>query len=259
MSDYAVAADGLPIHYELHGEGSPELVFVHGWCCDRGYWREQTDYFASEYTVVCLDLGGHGDSGLGRDAWTMAAFGQDVVAVVEKLNLHQVVLIGHSMGGNVVVEAAQQMPGRVKGVIGVDTFRTLGQVRPRAEVAAGIEPFRRDFTQTTEAFVRAAMFVPSSDVALVERIAKDMAAAPPEVGVSSGEQLDSHDAELQAGIHRLQVPVMLINSDFEVTDTAAAERYGITVDLLSGTGHFVMLEDSDTFNNTLKGALQRLQ
>ena len=50
---------------------------------------------------------------------------------------------------------------------------------------------------------------------------------------------------------------MLINSDFQPTDSAAAERYGITTELMSGAGHFVMLEDSETFNRVLENALNR--
>jgi len=64
---------------------------------------------------VSLDLAGHGESGLGRRAWTMPAFGEDVVAVAEKLGLEDVVLTGHSMGGDVIVEAARRMPDRVRG------------------------------------------------------------------------------------------------------------------------------------------------
>src|SRR6476620_3348757 len=136
MRDTVVSADGVLIHYELQGAGVPALVVVHGWCCARGYWREQIDHFSSQYTVVAIDLGGHGDSGLDRDAWTMAAFGRDVVAVVEKLGLRQVVLIGHSMGGTVVVEAAQHIPERVTAIIGVDTFKNLGETRTQAQVEA---------------------------------------------------------------------------------------------------------------------------
>ena len=65
------------------------------------------DHFAFQYTVVAIDLGGHRESGLNQDTWTMVAFGQDVVAVVEQLELHQVILIGNSMGGTVSVEAAR--------------------------------------------------------------------------------------------------------------------------------------------------------
>jgi pimeloyl-ACP methyl ester carboxylesterase len=98
-SHIALSADGVPIHYDVQGTGALALVFVHGWCCDRHSWDRQVDAFAPSYTVVRLDLAGHGASGQARTQWTMAAFGQDVVAVVEQLRLVQVVLIGHSMGG----------------------------------------------------------------------------------------------------------------------------------------------------------------
>jgi sigma-B regulation protein RsbQ len=88
----AKAADGVEIRYEAAGSGEPALVFVHGWSCNRSYWRAQMDHFAAYHRVVAVDLGGHGESGLGRKDWTMAAFGGDVRAVVEALGLKRVVL-----------------------------------------------------------------------------------------------------------------------------------------------------------------------
>ena len=64
------SADGVLISYQMAGEGPVSVVFVHGWSCDRGYWKEQLDYFARVHRVVALDLAGHGDSGLNRDDWT---------------------------------------------------------------------------------------------------------------------------------------------------------------------------------------------
>jgi pimeloyl-ACP methyl ester carboxylesterase len=75
MRDFAVSADGVLINYEVQGHRLPALIFIHGWSCDLTYWQKQVDYFASRYTVVAIDLGGHGDSGLNRDRWTMPAFG----------------------------------------------------------------------------------------------------------------------------------------------------------------------------------------
>ena len=73
-----------------------------------------------------------GESGGGRQRWTMAAFGDDVAAVVRHLGLGEVVLIGHSMGGDVVVETALRLGGQVLGVVGgllgavADEFRRGG-------------------------------------------------------------------------------------------------------------------------------------
>src|SRR5262249_7740442 len=126
QSHIAISADGVTIHYDVQGQGATALVFVHGWCCDRRYWDRQTAHFAPDYTVVWLDLAGHGTSGHDRTTWTIPAFGADIVAVVEQLGLAQVVLIGHSAGGLVVIEAARRLPTTVIGVVGVDTWRNIG-------------------------------------------------------------------------------------------------------------------------------------
>src|SRR5687767_1979210 len=112
------APDGVDIRYEVAGSGEPALVFVHGWSCDRTYWRPQIEHFSKSRRVVTLDLGGHGASSLGRKDWTMEAFAGDVRAVVEGLGLKRVVLVGHSMGGPVSLEAARMMPDRVAAVVG---------------------------------------------------------------------------------------------------------------------------------------------
>src|SRR4029079_11644016 len=118
----AKSSDGVAIHYETQGQGEPALVFVHGWAINRRYWDAQVPVFARAHQVVTLDLAGHGESGRERKDWTVAAFGQDVRAVVEALGLKKVVLIGHSMSGNVILEAARTMPERVAGLIPVDTL-----------------------------------------------------------------------------------------------------------------------------------------
>jgi pimeloyl-ACP methyl ester carboxylesterase len=105
MSGVATSRDGIRLAFEVHGTGTPTLGSVHGWSCDRRYWRGQLRLLAARYQTVAVDLAGHGQSGVGRRSWTMAAFGEDVVAVVEQLGLGELVLIGHSMGGDVVVEA----------------------------------------------------------------------------------------------------------------------------------------------------------
>ena len=119
------SADGVPIAYEVHGQGEPALVLVHGWSCDRGYWKEQIEYLSPQYRLVLVDLAGHGESGMGRKDYTMSAFGADVAAVVDSLGLKNVVLVGHSMGGDVIVEAAKKLPGRVVGLVWVDEYKSL--------------------------------------------------------------------------------------------------------------------------------------
>lgn len=59
--------DGLEIVFDVAGGGDPTLVLVHGWRCHRGHWGGQVAELARGTRVVTLDLGGHGDSGAGRE------------------------------------------------------------------------------------------------------------------------------------------------------------------------------------------------
>jgi pimeloyl-ACP methyl ester carboxylesterase len=53
----------------VYGHGEPALLLVHGWACDENYWHAQLDALKSRYTVVTIDLAGHGASGANRTDW----------------------------------------------------------------------------------------------------------------------------------------------------------------------------------------------
>ena len=54
------APDGVEIAYTVSGEGSPALVFIHGWMCDQTFWSAQVEEFSTTNTVITIDLPGHG-------------------------------------------------------------------------------------------------------------------------------------------------------------------------------------------------------
>jgi pimeloyl-ACP methyl ester carboxylesterase len=245
-----LSADGIPVQYEVAGSGSPALVFVHGWSCDRSYWRGQVGYFAGRYQVVTIDLAGHGQSGLGRRGWTMPGFGADVVAVMEHLKLPQMVLIGHSMGGDVIVETARLLPARVIGLVWVDTYRTLGEPDSEEAVERFVAPFRAEFVATTRDFVRG-MFAAGADPDLIEWVAADMSAAPAEVALDAMKHAIGNEPAVRAGLAEVAAPVVAINPDHPPTDVDALARYGVETVLISGVGHFPMMEDPDAFNYLL--------
>lgn len=251
-----VSPNGVSVAYEVHGTGTPALVFIHGWSCDRSYWDGQVDPFSRDFQVVTVDLGGHGDSGLERDEWTIASFGEDVAAVVNHLGLERLILIGHSMGGDVIMEAARRLPGRVEGLVWVDTYRQLGSLRTAEQIQEFMAPFRADFQETTRAFVRT-MFPADADVSLVEKVALDMSAAPPVVALGALESAVSYNREVIAALQELNLPVVAINPDYRPTDLESMESHGVEVVLMSGVGHFLMMEDPQGFNRLLREVIER--
>jgi pimeloyl-ACP methyl ester carboxylesterase len=252
------SSDGVEIRYEVQGSGSPPIAFVHGWSCDKTYWRAQTEHFAKSHHVVAIDLGGHGESGRTRKNWTVASFGADVAAVLEALDLRGAVLVGHSMGGPVILEAYRLAPDRIAALIPVDTLFDVGAPATPEDRDSFLSPMRKDFRAGTDAFVRRFMFTPLSDAQLIDRIAADMASAPPEVGLSALESLFDYDEG--GGLQAVKVPLRLLNSDSFFTNLDAARRHkkDVSLAVMPGVGHFLMVEDPEEFNRLLARAVRDL-
>lgn len=253
-----VSYAGGTIAYDLLGRGSPALIFIHGWSCDRAYWSGQLNTFAKHSCVVAVDLGGHGASSLGRRSWTIETFGADVAAVVEHLDLARAVLVGHSMGGDVAVAAARRLVGRAAGIVWVDTYKRLGTVRTPEQLRQILEPLDSDFAGVTRARVRG-MFAPGCDLALVERVAADISAAPPSVAREALASSLAYAGEVPNALRELGLPVVAINAMDEPTDTDALRRHGVDVVLMPSVGHFPMLERPEAFNATLASIVARFR
>ena len=253
-----VSTDGTRLAYEIHGSGAPAILLVHGWSCDRSYWEEQVAPLSAKFQVVAVDLAGHGESGSGRAAWTIEAFGADVAAVVDELALESVILVGHSMAGDVIVEAARRLRGRVKGLVWVDTYRQLANFPSSEQVEQRLVPFRADFVQTTRAFVRG-MFAPDADESLTERVVADMSAAPSDVAIAAAKSVWNFWPKLTAALRELRLPIVAINPDHPPTDIESMRRYGVEVVLMPRVGHFLHMEDPSRFNELLLNAIDRLR
>ena len=254
------APDGVRIVYETWRRDSadePALVFVHGWSCDRTYWTAQLVPFAKDFDVVAVDLAGHGESGRGREAWTIEAFGHDVAATVRALPHARVILIGHSMGGDVIVAAARQLPGRISGLVWVDTYSKLGTPHNPERVQAFVAKLRANFVEETRGLVRG-MFPAQADRALVERVALDMSSAPPEIAVAAVESALRYNDEIPQALRELQLPVVAINPDYRANDIASLKQHGVETVVMPGVGHFLMMEDPDRFNAFLRRVIDHL-
>jgi pimeloyl-ACP methyl ester carboxylesterase len=246
----AGSPDGLSIAFDTEGAGSPALVFVHGWSCDRSYWSAQLRHFAPRHQVVAIDLAGHGQSDAGRAEYTMPSYGRDVAAVADRLGLNSMVLVGHSMGGDVNLEAAAELGSRVVGHVWVDVYFSLGRPRSASEVEGFLGPLRGDFVGETTRLVQT-MFLPEADTALASWVVSDMASAPSEVAINeAGHSISNQEALLQR-LATNSVPIVAINFDWRPTDAQSLAVYGIRTVRMPGVGHFGMMEDPARFNRML--------
>ncbi len=250
------ASDGVPIHYNDQGSGEPALVFVHCWTCNSHLWDNQLSVFSKSYRVVTIDLPGHGESGKGRKDWSINRFGEDVKTVVEKLGLKRVVLIGSSMGGRVVLEAALRMPERVVAIVPVDDLNDVGERMPPEQVEAFLKYMRSDFKGETVKFMTQSLFVPNTPAAVKERIISQATSAQPEIAIRTLEAALTYDPI--PALRKIKAPIRAINSDLYPTNLEVNRRYASNFDavIMKGVGHYPMLEDPARFNELLTGLLR---
>ncbi|MGY3215352.1 alpha/beta fold hydrolase [Mucilaginibacter sp. HD30] len=143
-----ISNNGVNIAYTDTGRSDTTILFIHGWAINKGYWANQVSYFGKKYRVVTMDLPGFGQSGKNRDKWDTKTYGSDVNAVVSKLSLKNVILVGHSMSGDIALQAAAENPTSILGLVGIDNFKNVGEPQsPNAakEYAAAIAEMKHNF------------------------------------------------------------------------------------------------------------------
>ncbi|MFC1481444.1 alpha/beta fold hydrolase [Candidatus Neomarinimicrobiota bacterium] len=232
---FSTTFDGVRIYYVAAGDGSPALVFVHGWLADMAVWDQQMTAFSKTNTVVSLDLPGHGQSSVDRLNWTMTNYGRDVATLVEQLGLEEVILVGHSMGAAVVVEAALMMPEAVIGIVVVDNFREVETEYTEEEIHEAVNSRSPGFAQ------------------LIRENPNLIMAKSAWIG-SYMEYLRWYGNSLTDGLEALRVSIYAINADYAETNVDMARKYAASFNLkiIEGTGHVIMLEAPDKFNDALR-------
>jgi pimeloyl-ACP methyl ester carboxylesterase len=253
------ADDGVSIVCEIRGKGDTALVFLHGWCGDRAYWKHQVDAFAPDFRVVTLDQAGHGESGKDRKQWTTSSLAGDVEAVVKALGLKRVVLIGHSMGGPVALLASKRMPDTVVAVIGVDTLQDAEFKMPEEVSKKFLEGFEKDFKGTMRAGF-AGLLSEKTDADLKNWIVTRAEAQDQKMAL--GLMHDMMGLDSKKLLKEAKAPVRCINSAggfqfFKPTAIETNKKYAdFNAVMIEEVGHYPMLEKPEEFNRKLREVLK---
>lgn len=258
----ASSEHGASITFSHAGNGRPPLFFIHGACGHRHHWEYQTGPLSDRYTVVALDLAGHGESTTGsRHAFTMQSFAHDIKAVMDHLKLSGVILVGHSMGAAVAVETGLLMPERIAGIVNVDgLLYPPYQAQTEDRVASAMQGMAADYAGAIGSMYRD-NFGPGADRGMVERLATEACRVEARVGLSEIEALNRWDGD--AAVAKLEPPLYSILQG--AVDTLAEEHplkeraRKLDATFVDGAGHFIMLEAPEKFNVIMEQVIQTLQ
>lgn len=249
--------DGVEIAYTVFGKGETSLVFVHGWGWDQSLWKDQVSKFSDNYKVVTIDLAGHGQSGKNRKSYTIKAFSNDVVSVINKLQLKKVILVGHSMAGIINLEVYRQVKENVIGIIGADTYQLFQKGENPKSAEDYLSTFKENYLASVQEYAKT-LFLDNADSNLVKSIVKRMQKLSPEIGMDIFRNVYQYNS-IKA-VTELQPKIITVNGQkFRVKEAENIKLLpGFTARIIPGTGHFPMIEKPDRFNELLKEAINEL-
>jgi pimeloyl-ACP methyl ester carboxylesterase len=251
---YAVL-DGLRLYYERAGSGEPELLFVHGWCCDRTAFRPQFEHFGQTHAVTALDLRGCGESDRPAHGYTIPDFADDLARFCTEVGIDKPVVAGHSLGGMIAVELAARHPSVPAALILVDpgpidplpaTVKFFHGFVEQLEGPSG-EDVRRLYVQNMGAL----------DAELAQWIADLMCSVPLPIAAAVIQGVNAWNG---LGAFALcTVPTLLLRSSLGANPDAVrlrAIKPDLQVGITVGAGHFHQLEVPEQVNAMIERFLQ---
>lgn len=110
--------DGTRLWYQIIGQGPP-LILCNGFVCTTQYWPHFTEHFARHYTVLQWDYRSHGLSDTPEELSTqnIRQYSRDLAVIMDHVGISEAILVGHSMGVEVILAFASLFPERVKGLV----------------------------------------------------------------------------------------------------------------------------------------------
>jgi pimeloyl-ACP methyl ester carboxylesterase len=259
LAPIKIKNNGVNIAYIDTHKGDTTLLFVHGWCINKSYWSNQLAYFSKRYRVVTIDLPGFGQSGKNRSQWDAHTFGGDVSAVINQLHLKNVVLIGHSMAGDIILEAAINNPKQVIALVGVDNFKSIGighksSAKEDAAYDQAIDSLRDHFTFIATDYITHQLFSKTTADSIKKRVLHDALTSDTLIAAAcmKRDTLKEYVELKKAG-----KPLYLINSDVSPTAVTGFQKLQVPFKLYTvhGSGHYPMIEHPHLFNTQLQLAL----
>jgi branched-chain amino acid transport system permease protein len=256
MATKSVTVLGRKINYVEQGQGAP-VVLVHGNTGSSRWWSLVMDLPGCR--TIALDMPNFGRSEA-LDVDDIDVYADHVAAFIKALGLEQPVVVGHSLGGAVVMSMAARNPDLPRAIVLTDSASPAGLKTPEAHYPY-IEMYRtnRDLMRKALASVAPTL----QDKALLDTLADDAMMMAGHAFSGNARALERFDYRDRAGAFKGPALVIWGRKDIIITeqmarDTAAAYAGG-RLEILDGVGHSVMVEAPEDFKRLLLEFVQSLE
>jgi pimeloyl-ACP methyl ester carboxylesterase len=272
--------NGSRVAYIDEGKGARTVLFVHGLATNALSWKKNIEGLSGQYRCIAIDLPGNGLSDNAPDEkYSMGLYARCLIDFIGRLNLSNVTLVGHSMGGQVCITALHLEPQCAKEVVliapaGLETFTPFEQHAAKAS----FQLF--DFFQTPESSLRQSLEasflnMPKDARAFINELVDLMQARPSQ---SYKTMLDACikgmlQEPVSAWLKGIRQPALIIFGDSDalipnrmmhpgsspksIAEAGARQMPNAKSEIIRRAGHFVQWEDATAVNKLISGWLSK--
>lgn len=254
--------NGIQIAFDDRGEGDP-VILLHGFCGSSAYWEKIVPELESQYRIITPDLRGHGRSSVPDEMYSMDLIAEDIIGLMDVLDLPQVSLFGHSLGGYAALAFAEKYPNRLNRLSLIhstgfpDTEEAMAK---RLEAVADIN--REGIGAFIEGFVPK-LFAPEHLMSMPEQVeaTKQIGSIMTAKGAIHSLQGMRCRPDRREILNTIGVPVLLVAGSEDrvipAEKTFTADGSQVTQITLEGMGHMSMMESPEELTRAMKDFLEK--
>ncbi len=254
--------DGARIHTITAGttHGAPTIAMVNGLTSNHDDWGPIAGrLLEAGFQVMAIDQRGHGNSTVGSDEFAVPRLGADLAQVFETLDLRDVILIGHSMGGMAAMTLAVDRPDlaseRVRALVLIATAATMSDLRYQIGLRLGSIAPPIDLANVSTdpsdpvKLGAAAAFGHAPSSFMIEQVLASAAKCPEKVRLAATAGLAGYD--ISERISNITLPTLVIAgtrdllTPFSENEAIAAAIDGARLERMAGAGHLVIWERAE--------------
>lgn len=248
-----VAVNGVRLAYTLFGQGA-DVVFLHGWMCNRSFWQRQCRELAGRnFRCLAVDFRGHGDSEAPTGGYSIERLADDLGAMMATLEIGPAVIVGHSMGGMVAQHFCLERPEQTAALALVATIASDPDDRLISKRIAS-DATRMDFSRAFDRHFDA-WFAPGAAPSVRGWVKRQMRSTPDELGLELVGAYSHFD--LTGRLREIRRPALVVGTRSDDSAPPGQSRRlaelipGARLALIEDCGHFPMLEKPDELSRSL--------
>ena len=263
MTDWHTAiceTNGINIHYTRTGGNKPPLILLHGLMTNGLCWTDLAHTLEKEYDLIMPDARGHGKSSVPDYGYRYEDHANDVAGLINVLNLHSPILLGHSMGGMTAAVVASRKPNILSGLILADPTFLSPKVQREVRDSDVADKHRKILNMSLdEVIAEARVRHPNRSSETLELFAR----ARLQTSMSAFDVLTPPNPNYKKLVSNIDVPSLLVFGDKGVVSSAVAEELQylnprFKIEQLRDAGHTLHLDQPERFVAVVKSFLRSI-